>query len=201
MRLDQGGSRTTVTGWHYKMISRIFYICSCMLLFTGCTSAPQSQRVVCEDYDISELSGVFENQGTKELKNRALRLTQVLWINDESVTDELHDSIDTVEIKLSRDGVIDVSGYSGTRLIKAKQAASGISLDGNKIKVFSKFGILPDPSGGLLVGPQSMEITLSLNCNNNLEFHKHESATGLLLAFIPVSGSTDFYSEFKRVTK
>ncbi len=180
-------------------MSKYLYFILVILVINGCFSPQRRNHVECLDYDISEFVGVYKNQGSEYLGGRALHLTEVLWINSHGISKTTHESIDRVALSFNENNQMHMSAYSGSKLVSSGVIDKEIEIQGNIIKVFSKTSVLPDPSGGLMVGPQSVQIDLKLTCEKNIEFHKHESAIGLVLLIIPMGGSNDFHSEFSRI--
>ena len=168
-------------------------------LLGGCASNIVKPRTdLCKFSNITELTGKYVNLGVGELENRKVYLSEAIWLLLNQEADFKHSDVVELIISSDKNHITAIAATPDGKQYTV-QLSQIVEFEDGTINLYHDMDILPDPSGGLVVGPQVVEVNLNKDCADNLVLHKFESADGLLLLFIPVSSELNGYVTFNRV--
>lgn len=166
-----------------------------LLGLVGCANNQTSERAdFCAIDSLAQVEGVYTNRGSERLGGRNIFLSQILWLNEHGNSKLDHEGISEIEISKIKESYF-ASAVGDT----SEKVELDFRLDSGSIRVFANTDVLPSPDGGVVVGPQSVTISLYKDCSGNLVLHKNESTMGLAFLLVPVWGEHDSYSTFSIV--
>ena len=170
-----------------------------IFLLGGCASnTVEPRNDLCKFSSVTELSGKYVNLGVGKLENRNVYLSEVIWFLSKKEADFKHSNVAELIIISKEDNIAAIATTPDSKQHRV-QFDQIVEFENGIVNLYHDMGILPDPSGGLVVGPQVVDLNLNKDCPGNLILHKFESADGLLLLFIPVSSELNRYVTFYRV--
>ena len=169
------------------------------MALVGCVSnTVEKRKDLCNFSSLDELTGSYVNLGNGKLNGRDLYLSEILWSLSKSNFEFSDVEINSVTIKYSDNELLATAKSIDGRLSTIN--FTEITKFGDKvINLFDDTDFLPAPSGGVVVGPQNIQINFNKDCNGNLLVHKSEKVTGLIFLLIPVKSELNEYISFKRI--
>jgi hypothetical protein len=170
-------------------------------LLNGCASNKVEPRTdLCKFSSVTELTGKYVNLGVGKLENRDVYLSEVIWLLSKQEADFIHSDVVDLTIISIKDNITAIASTPDSKQ-HTVQFNKIVEFEDGAVNLYHDMDILPDPSGGLVVGPQVVNVNLNKDCSDNLVLHKFESADGLLLLLIPVSSELNRYVTFYRVNE
>jgi hypothetical protein len=169
-------------------------------LLNGCASNKVEPRTdLCKFSSLTELTGKYVNLGSGKLENRDVYLSEAIWLLSKQEADFIHSDVVDLTIISKKDNITAIATTPDKQ--HTVQFNQIVKFEDGAVNLYHDMDILPGPSGGLVVGPQVVNVNLNKDCSDNLILHKFESADGLLLLFIPVSSELNRYVTFYRVNE
>jgi uncharacterized protein YceK len=163
----------------------------------GCTNVRSIADRSCGQVPVTALDGTYANEALNKVGARNLLLSQILWPDERQLPLRDHRSIDRVELRW-RDGTLLGRAFAGESVVRAAPADPVFRMIDGELELHTDFSVLPDPGGGLFVGPRHLRVTLSADCQRSAVATWRQTSAGLMLMLIPAGGRDEWDLVFPR---
>ena len=187
---------------NYKQQNKILMLfLSIILSLNGCATNIVNPKIdLCKFNSVIDLSGNYVNLGVGDLRNKKIYLSEIIWLLLHQKADFKHSDVTELTIISKRKDNITAIATTPDGKKHSVRFNQIVEFESGRVNLYHDMDLLPEPSGGLVVGPQVVDINLNKDCSDNLVIHKFESVDGLLLMFIPVSSEFNHYVIFQRIS-
>lgn len=127
-------------------------------LLNGCASNTVGLRTeLCKFSSVSELTGKYVNLGVGKLENRNVYLSEAIWLLSKQEADFIHSEVADLTIINKKDNITAIAITPGSKQ-HTVQFNKIVKFGDGAVNLYHDMDILPDPSGGLVVGPQVVNV-------------------------------------------
>lgn len=166
-------------------------------ILTGCATVDPSgsDPDFCKVSSLKDFEGQYVNQPSGN-PTRIVHLSETFPIGATAYDQLNHMKIQVVRITAPREDLLQIEYVAEGVEIFSKSIPLDVDSKTGAVLIYSQNDFLPDPSGGLMVGPQSVRLVMYKSCNDGIGVMQSMSSYGLLLALIPFGGSSQTHWKF-----